>query len=299
MISIVVPFLNEEESLKELYERIITSFKEQKEFEIIFVNDGSTDTSLEIVLELAKKDKRVKVVSFKRNKGKSAALMAGFKKASGEIVITMDADLQDQPEEIGKLLNKLDEGFDLVTGWKKKRYDKKIFVCFSRIFNWVIRKTTNLQIHDINCGFKVCRREVVESLSLYGDFYRFIPVLAAQEGFRVGEIEISHASRKYGHSKYGFSKFFKGFFDLTAVLFLINFKTKPFRLFGTAGISLFALGSVILTYLTIIWFSGQTIGRRPLLIFGMLLVIVGIQLFSLGLIAELLVDSREGRKEND
>ncbi len=296
MISIIIPFLNEEDSLKELYGRLISSLKEQQEFEIIFVNDGSTDTSLEIVFELAKKDKRIKIVSFKRNKGKSAALTAGFEKAKGERIITMDADLQDQPEEINKLIKKLDEGFDLVSGWKKKRYDKKIFVCFSRIFNWLIRKTTNLQIHDINCGFKAYKREVVDNLNLYGDFYRFIPVLAAQEGFNVGEVEISHAERKYGHSKYGVSKFFKGFFDLTIVLFLINFKTKPFRLFGTAGISLFTLGTIILTYLTIIWFSGQAIGRRPLLIFGMLLVIVGIQLFSLGLIAELLVSVKEENK---
>lgn len=297
MISIIIPFLNEEQSLTELYQRLIAVLK--KEFEIIFVNDGSTDNSFKVAQELAKKDGRIKLISFIRNKGKSAALTAGFEKARGEIIITMDADLQDQPEEINKLLKKLNEGFDLVSGWKKKRYDKKIFVYFSRFFNWLIRKTTKLQIHDINCGFKVYRREVVENLYLYGDLYRFIPILAAKEGFKVGEVEINHALRKYGQSKYGLSKFFKGFFDLTAVLFLINFKTKPFRLFGTAGISLFGLGSVILGYLTAVWFSGESIGRRPLLIFGMLLVIVGIQLFSLGLIAELLVSVKEGKKKDD
>ncbi len=297
MISVIIPFLNEEQSLTELYQRLVKVLK--KEFEIVFVNDGSTDNSFKIAQELARKDNRIKLISFKRSKGKSATLTAGFEKARGEIIITMDADLQDQPEEINKLMEKLNEGFDLVSGWKKKRYDKKIFVCFSRFFNWIIRKTTKLQIHDINCGFKIYRREVVENLNLYGDLYRFIPVLAAEEGFKIGEVEVSHAPRKYGQSKYGFSKFFKGFFDLTTILFLINFKTKPFRLFGTAGISLFGLGFAILVYLTVVWFSGESIGRRPLLIFGILLVIVGIQLFSLGLIAELLVSVNESKKEND
>ncbi|PIQ70361.1 glycosyltransferase [Candidatus Shapirobacteria bacterium CG03_land_8_20_14_0_80_40_19] len=297
MISVIIPFLNEEQSLTELYQRLTAVLK--KEFEIIFVNDGSTDNSLKVVQELAEKDGRIRLINFIRNKGKSAALTAGFKKARGEIIITMDADLQDQPEEINKLLEKLKDGYDLVSGWKKKRYDKKIIVYFSRLFNWIIRKTTKLQIHDINCGFKAYRREVAENLSLYGDLYRFIPILAAKEGFKIGETEISHALRRYGRSKYGFSKFFKGFFDLTTVLFLINFKTKPFRLFGTAGISLFGLGSAILVYLTAVWFSGESIGRRPLLIFGMLLVIVGIQLFSLGLMAELLVSVKEGKKKDD
>jgi len=296
MISVVIPFFNEEKSLEELYQRLIASL-ENSELQIIFVDDGSTDRSLKIAEKVAEKDDRVKLVTFRRNKGKSAALMAGFKKAQGELIITMDADLQDQPEEISKLMAKLNEGYDLVSGWKKKRNDPKISVYFSRVFNWIIRRTTGVIIHDINCGFKIYRREVVESLNLYGDFYRFIPILAAQEGYRVGEIEVLHSARKYGQSKYGFSKFFKGFFDLTTVLFLINFKTKPFRLFGTAGISLFGLGVVICLYLTAVWFSGEPIGRRPLLVLGILLVIVGIQLFSLGLIAELLVNSKETQKE--
>lgn len=298
MISVIIPFLNEKASLKELYQRVIKVLGKGK-LEIIFINDGSTDGSLAIAEEIAQKDERVKIVSFRRNKGKSVALMAGFKKVQGDLIITMDADLQDQPEEINKLIEKLNEGFDLVSGWKKKRYDKKIFVWFSRFFNWVIRETTGVAIHDVNCGFKVYKKEVVNGLNLYGDIYRFIPILAAKEGFRVGEIEIEHAPRKYGRSKYGFSKFFEGFFDLVTILFLINFKTKPFRLFGTVGISLFGLGSAILVYLTLIWFSGESIGRRPLLIFGMLLVIVGIQLFSLGLIAELLISVNESKKEND
>jgi len=298
MISIIIPFLNEEKSIDELYQRI-SGFLNKKDFEIIFVNDGSSDKSLEIVQKIINKDKKTSLISFKRNKGKSLALMAGFKKAQGDIIITMDADLQDQPEEIGKLITKLDEGYDLVSGWKKKRNDPGVFVVFSRIFNWLIRKTTKLPVHDINCGFKIYKREVIENLVLYGDFYRFIPILAAQEGFKVGEIEVVHAPRKYGKSKYGFSKFFKGFFDLLTVLFLINFENKPFHLFGTAGISLFGLGFFILTYLTGLWFSGESIGRRPLLIFGMLLMIVGIQLFSLGLLAELLVKRKVIETKND
>lgn len=295
MLSVIIPVYNEEKSLNELYLRIVDAL-EKKDFEIIFVNDGSVDDSVKIIDELVKKDKRVSKVNFKRNKGKSAVLMEGFKEAKGELIVTLDADLQDHPEEIKNLVEKIDDGYDLVSGWKKQRNDPLVFVLFSHFFNWIIRKTTGVKLHDINCGLKIYRREVVESLHLYGDLYRFIPVLAAKEGFRIGEIEVDHSPRKYGHSKYGIAKFFRGFFDLMTVLFLTNFRVKPFHFFGTAGISLFSIGLIICFYLSIIWAMGQAIGRRPLLIFGILLIIVGIQLFSLGLIAELMVAGERDRK---
>jgi len=297
MISIIVPVYNEEKSLNELYSRTVDSLG-KNDFEIIFINDGSTDDSGKIIGTLVKKDKRVKEINFRRNKGKSAVLTAGFNQAKGELVVTLDADLQDHPEEIKKLIEKLNDGYDLVSGWKKQRNDPPVFVLFSQLFNWVIRKTTGLEIHDINCGLKIYKKEVVDSLHLYGALYRFIPVLAAKEGFRVGEVEVDHSPRKYGHSKYGFSKFFKGSFDLMTVLFLTNFQVKPFHFFGTVGISLFSTGLIICFYLSAIWVLGQPIGRRPLLILGILLIIVGIQLFSLGLIAELMIANGRGRKEN-
>lgn len=297
MISIIIPFLNEEQSLGELYQRLLNSL-EDRNFEIIFVNDGSTDSSKEVVEEIVKNDKRVRLFSLRRNKGKSVALMTGFEKAKGEVIVTMDADLQDRPEEIEKLIQKLNEGYDLVSGWKKRRNDPEIFVLSSQVFNWIIRRTTGVMIHDINCGFKIYRKEVIENLNLYGDLYRFIPILAATESFKAGEVEVNHSPRKYGKSKYGMSKFFKGFFDLLAVLFLLNFQNNPMRLFGSVGISLFGLGSAILVYLTGLWFMGESIGRRPLLIFGILLVIVGIQLLSLGLLAELLVSNSKITKKN-
>lgn len=297
MISILVPVYNEEKSLNELYSRVVDSLG-KNDFEIIFINDGSSDGSGKIIETLARKDKRVKQINFKRNKGKSAVLTEGFEQAKGELIVTLDADLQDHPEEIKELIRKLNDGYDLVSGWKKQRNDPTVFVLFSRLFNWVIRKTTGIKLHDINCGLKIYRKEVVKNLHLYGDLYRFIPVLAAKEGFRVGEIEVDHSPRKYGHSKYGFSKFFKGFFDLMTVLFLTNFQVKPFHFFGTVGISLFSAGLIICFYLSAIWVLGQPIGKRPLLILGILLIIVGIQLFSLGLIAELMIANGRGRKEN-
>lgn len=292
MISLVIPVFNEEKSLDELYERVVKALK-GRAFELIFVNDGSTDRSGQLIEKLKAKDKRISLVTFRQNQGKSRALMAGFRQSRGEIVVTLDADLQDQPEEIKKLLGKLEEGFDLICGWKKKREDPWLNVLFSRFFNLVIGLTTKVSLHDINCGLKAFRRETVENLNLYGDLYRFIPVLAAKEGFRVSEVEVSHASRKYGTSKYGISKFIRGFFDLFTILFLTNFKTRPLHLFGFLGGAMITLGIIICLYLTILWFSGQAIGGRPLLFLGILLIISGVQLFTSGLLAELIFHTRE------
>lgn len=295
MISVIVPLFNEEGSLKELYRRISNTLKKEK-FEIIFVDDGSFDGSGDIIENIVVEDKKVKLITFKKNRGKSAALMAGFRKAEGEILVTLDADLQDRPEEIPRLLDKLNEGHDLVSGWKKERKDPLLFVFFSRLFNYVVGLASNVKLHDINCGLKVYRREIVRNLNLYGDLYRFIPLLEAREGYKVAEITVAHDSRKYGKSKYGLSKFYKGFFDLFTILFLINFKSRPFHFFGGIGLLLFSSGFIICFYLTIIWFMGQSIGRRPLLIFGILLLISGIQLFTSGLLAELIISKKQEDK---
>ncbi len=294
MISLVIPVFNEEKSLKELYERVVKALK-GKTLELIFVNDGSTDGSESVVKELQKKDERIVLISFRRNQGKSQALTAGFERSRGEIVVSLDADLQDQPEEIPKLLEKLEGGFDLVCGWKKERKDPWLNVFLSQLFNLAIRLTTRVSLHDINCGLKAFKREVVKSLNFYGDLYRFIPILAAKEGFRVTELKVSHAPRQYGVSKYGVSKSIRGFFDLFTILFLTNFKTKPLHLFGFLGLSIVGLGIIICLYLTALWFSGQSIGNRPLLFLGILLIITGIQLFTSGLLAELIFHTRESR----
>ena len=227
-ISFIVPVFNEEKSLHELYQRIARSFKDQ-DYEIIFVNDGSTDGSLTEINKLIRKDNKVLCVSFRNNQGKSQALMAGFKKALGETVVTLDADLQDRPEEIHKLLKTMEEGYDLVSGWKKKRRDPLMNVIFSRLGGKVIEKLGGVKIHDINCGLKVYKKELAKSLHLYGDLYRFIPLMAAADGYQVGEAEVVHDPRKYGRSKYGPSKFFRSFFDLFTVLFLNKFKSRPFH----------------------------------------------------------------------
>lgn len=289
MISIVVPVFNEEKSLKELYQRIDKVLKGS--WEIIFVDDGSTDSSALQVLKIAEKDKRVSLASLSRHLGKSKALMRGFQDAKGEIIVTLDADLQDEPEEIPKLLTKIEEGYDLVSGWKKQRKDFFLVVLFSRIFNFFIARIASLKIHDINCGFKAYKRNVVTSLNLYGDLYRFIPILAANEGFRITEVEVKHAPRKYGHSKYSLAKGFRGILDLFTILFLTKFKNKPLHFFGSAGFLSFLAGLAISLYLTILWLQGEAIGRRPLLILGILLLIIGIQLFTTGLLAELIVNT--------
>lgn len=289
MISIIIPVFNEEQSLNELHSRILECLKGK--MEIIFVDDGSTDSSLKIIENLAGKDKRVKFVSLGKNFGKSKALMAGIKNSKGEILVTIDADLQDDPAEIPRLLNKIRKGYDLVVGWKKKRKDSLGIIIASRIFNCFVSRLSGVKLHDINCGLKVLTKETAESFNLYGDLYRFIPILAANKGFKVTEVEIKHFPRRYGRSKYGVSKLYRGFFDFFTVLFLTKFKTRPLHFFGFLGSSLFFTGVLICSYLTILWFQGESIGRRPLLILGILLIIVGIQLFSTGLLAELIVSN--------
>lgn len=298
-ISVVIPLYNEEESLRPLYNELKKSLKSIPcEHEIIFVDDGSTDKSLNVIKELARIDNKVHYLSFRTNYGKSAALQMGFKHASGDVIITMDADLQDDPEEIPNLLTKLEEGYDLVSGWKKKRFDPFIKRYSSKFFNFVTRFFSKVKIHDFNCGLKAYRRAVVQSINVYGELHRYIPVLAGWKGFSVSEIVVKHHPRRYGKTKFGISRFFKGFLDLITVIFTIRFIKRPMHLFGFVGLLTALLGGFIslwLTYEKI--FLGRGINNRPIFFLGILLIIVGIQFFAIGLLGELFVHNFQSDKE--
>ncbi len=288
MISIVVPFFNERESLPHLYERLKNTFKEV-DVEFVFVDDGSTDGGFSIIEEIAKTDKRVKGISFRRNFGKSAALSAGFKKATGDIIVTLDADLQDNPEEVPKLIKKIEEGCDLVVGWKYPRHDPLSKRLPSKVINAVTSFFTGLKIHDMNSGLKVMRREVVEEVQIYGELHRFFPSLAFMKGFKVDEVKVRHSERKFGSSKFGPKRFLSGIFDLSTVLFLGKFGKKPLHFFGIFGLFLILIGLIINGYIAYLRFRyGGIMGRLPLLLLGILNVVVGVQFFSIGLIGELL-----------
>ena len=293
-ISAVIPLYNEEESLSELHEQIRSVLNtEGWSYEIIFVDDGSRDGSLRVLNEIAARDENVRVISFRRNYGKSAALATGFRAARGDYVITMDADLQDSPQEIPALVARIDEGYDLVTGWKKKRHDPISKTWPSKLFNFVTGKLSGIRLHDFNCGLKAYRRIVVEELPVYGELHRFLPVLAYKLGYRISEIPVTHRARKYGHSKFGGKRFLNGFFDLLTVLFISDFTRAPLHLFGLIGLICTGLGLIVNLYLTIGKFMGTPIGNRPLLFLGVLLMVIGVQFFSFGLIAEMMANSRE------
>lgn len=293
-ISLVIPLFNEEESLDELTRRVTEQLnKISNQTEIIFIDDGSTDRSFETLLELKNKYTNLKIVRFRKNFGKSAALSEGFKRASGEIVITMDADLQDDPAEIPHLIKKINENFDLVSGWKKKRHDPITKTLPSKLYNYITCVLTGIDIHDFNCGLKAYRNEVIKAIPVYGELHRYLPVLAHWQGFRVGEIVVQHHARKFGKSKFGVRRFFSGFFDLLTVLFITRYRQKPLHLFGFLGLLASVTGFFILSYLTVLWFQGHGIGQRPLLFLGVLLLIVGVQSFSLGLIGEMLTSTRD------
>jgi len=289
-ISVVIPGLNEEENLLPLYEGLSRTLGEVgKEYEIVFIDDGSTDNSYQILERLHAKDQEhVRVIQFRRNFGKTAALAAGFEQAQGQLIITMDADLQDDPAEIPKLLTRLEEGYDLVVAWRRERRDPLSKRLPSRIFNGVVSLLTRLRLHDVNCGFKVLRREVAGSLKLYGELHRFIPVLAYWRGYKVGELEVVHQPRRHGRSKYGLERLGRGFVDFLVVLFLTYYLKHPLQLFGAIGGALFLVGNAICFYLTVLWFRGEGIGYRPLLFAGILAMIVGVQVVSIGLLGEMI-----------
>ena len=296
MISVVVPLLNEESSLEELHAEIARALEPRSEpFELVFVDDGSTDGSHSVLARLHEEHENVVVVRLRRNFGKAAALQAGFLEARGEIIVTIDADLQDDPAEIPQLLAKLDEGFDLVSGWKTRRNDPFLRRLFSRVFNWTTALISGVRLHDVNCGLKAYRAEVVQGMRLYGELHRFIPVLAAYQGYRVAEIAVNHRARRHGRSRYGLERYLRGFFDLLSVTFMGRYRYRPLHLFGGIGLLMGAVGFVVLAYLSVLWFLGQGIGGRPLFFLGVLLVVVGIQLVSLGLLSELITSQHEER----
>jgi glycosyltransferase involved in cell wall biosynthesis len=288
-LSIVIPAYNEAESFPELLEQIREAVEPMNmQYEIIVVDDGSNDDSLKVLRQLKQKYPQLKVISFRRNYGKSAALSVGFREVQGRYVVTMDADLQDDPHEIPNLIAKLEEGYDLVSGWKKKRHDPISKTVPSRLFNFVTSRLTGIRIHDFNCGLKAYRQDVVKDLQVYGELHRFLPVLAHWNGFRVSEIAVQHHPRKYGKTKFGLSRFFNGFFDLMTVLFITRYKTSPLHIFGMMGLISFLLGFGIELYLTIRWFMGESIKNRPLFFFGILTIIVGVQFIVFGLLGEML-----------
>ncbi len=294
-ISIVIPLYNEAESLPELYQRIHEVMQELVvPYEILFIDDGSTDNSFEVLTELYKNNHHIRVYQFRRNFGKSAALATGFARARGDIIITMDADLQDDPHEIPALLDKLNEGYDLVSGWKKKRHDPFIKKYTSRIFNRATAWMSGLYIHDFNCGLKAYRREVVKSVQIYGQLHRYIPMLAHLQGFRVAEIPVQHHARKYGTTKFGMSRFAAGMFDLITTTFLTRFNKRPLHLFGSMGLISFTSGSFICLYLAWYWlFVESRLSNRPILFLGILLIMVGVQFFSIGLLGEMITESKK------
>ena len=296
MISVVVPALNEEGSLEELYQEIAAALEQRDEpFEVVFVDDGSTDGSMSVLSRLNDQLPNVVVIHLRRNFGKAAALKAGFLEARGEVVVTIDADLQDDPAEIPQLLAKLDEGFDLVSGWKTRRNDPFLRRVFSRVFNWTTGAISGVRLHDVNCGLKAYRAEVLQDMRLYGELHRFIPVLASYQGYRIAEVSVNHRPRQHGRSRYGPERYLRGFFDLLSVTFMGRYRYRPLHLFGGIGMLMGAIGFIVLTYLTVIWFWGAGIGTRPLLTLGVLLLVVGIQFVSLGLISELITSQHEER----
>lgn len=293
-VSIVIPVYNERESLNPLYAQLKPVLENLgKTYEIILVDDGSTDRSFSILEKLHGQDHNVKAIQLRRNFGKAAALSAGFACARGKIIITMDADLQDDPREIPNFIEKLDEGYDLVSGWRFKRQDPVSRTLPSKLFNSLTATLTGVKVHDFNCGFKAFRKEVIENLDLYGELHRYIPALAHWKGFKVGEIKVEHHPRAHGKSKYGVTRLFRGLTDLFTVMFLTKYMKKPLHLFGAVGVLLLLMGLVINIYLAILWFLGQGIGTRPLLLLGVLLMLVGFQIISTGLIGEMIVSTRD------
>ncbi len=297
-LSIVIPVYNEAESLEELHAQIErVAVENSLDLEILFIDDGSRDGSWTTIEQLAAKDQRVRGVRFRRNFGKAAALTAGIRIASGDLILMMDADLQDDPSEIPQFIQKLNEGFDVVNGWKVRRLDPWHKVYPSRVFNWMIARMTGLKLHDHNCGLKLFRAEVGHEIRIYGELHRFIPVLANARGFRVTELPVNHRARQFGHSKYGFNRFVRGFLDLMTVTFLIAYGRRPQHMLGAAGLISFSLGLAGLMYLAVIWslmnvfhvLEHQPIGERPLLTYSIAFTLLGAQAVSLGLLAELIV----------
>ena len=292
-LSIIIPLFNEEKSLSPLCSQLKSVLKSLgKSYEIIFVDDGSGDNSWSVLEKLHATDKDIKSIQFRKNSGKAAALSAGFKYAKGKVIITMDADLQDDPDEIPKFIKKLNEGYDLLSGWRFKRQDPISKTLPSKIFNYLTSRSTGVGIHDFNCGFKAYRKEVIKDVEVYGELHRYIPALAHWKGYRVGEMKVRHHPRAHGKSKYGIVRLFRGFTDLLTVMFLTRYMKKPLHLFGSIGLLLLLVGLIVNVYFVILWLLGQGGWVRPLLLLGVLLMLIGFQVVSTGLIGEIIVSTR-------
>jgi glycosyltransferase involved in cell wall biosynthesis len=298
-VSVVIPGLNEGESLAELARRVHVALDPIGAYELIFVDDGSTDDSWQRIVALHEQYPNVRGVSLRRNFGKAMALTAGFRASTAPVLIMMDADLQDDPGDLPRFLDKIREGFDVVVGWKVKRQDPLNRRVLSKLFNGTVSWLTNVELHDMNCGFKAFRREVIETVPIYGDLFRFIPALASAQGFRISEIPVTHHSRQYGRSRYGLERLLRGVFDLVSVLFLIRYSHRPMHLFGLVGLVLGFAGLLVNAYLSVLWFEGRGIGSRPLLMLGVLLTLIGVQFASLGLLGEFLTYQGQKRGYRD
>jgi len=299
MFSIVIPVFNEENSLNELVSRIkdVTDTL-AKPYEIIFINDGSTDKSQEVIDKLSRDYNNIHSITFRKNFGKSAALNAGFKHVKYDIIFTMDADLQDDPIEIPRFLEEVQNGYDLVTGWKENRLDPKEKTVPSKLFNAMTSKMSGLKLNDYNCGFKCYKKEVLEEIDLYGELHRFVPFLAHKKGFKVKEIPVLHHERKHGVSKFGFERYARGFFDLLTVVFITNYINRPMHLFGGIGSLFFGLGLILFSYLFFgRWIMGESIGSSPLFLISIFLLGSGVQIFIVGMLAELIVHNKERDKK--
>jgi glycosyltransferase involved in cell wall biosynthesis len=291
-ISIVTPVFDERESLPQLYAELTSVLSALgKRYEIVFIDDGSSDGSVEYCRDLVARDPHVVLVELRRRFGKATALQAGFASVSGDVVVTLDADLQDDPKEIPRFLEELDKGYDLVSGWKRDRHDPLSKTLPSKLFNRVTSAVGGLRLKDYNCGFKAYRREVTDNLHIYGELYRYIPLVVHSNGFKVGEIPVCHRPRRYGNSKYGIERFLRGALDLFTITFLSAFKKRPLHLFGPIGLAIGAIGFLIDAYLAVLWFGGEYIGGRPLLLLGTLMIIVGVQILVFGLLGELITST--------
>lgn len=291
-VAVIVPVMNEEATIAALAERILATSAASDTFRlvaILFIDDGSSDATWERILAASRLDGRVRGVRLRRNFGKATALQIGVRETEADIVITMDGDLQDDPDELPRFVAAVQSGFDVVSGWKRTRHDPLGKTLPSKLFNRITSWASGIPLHDFNCGFKAYRREVFDTVHLYGELHRFVPVLAHASGFSVGEIEVTHHPRRFGHSKYGARRFLRGLLDLFTVLTLTRYGRKPGHLFGAGGLLLGTLGIGILGWLSILWLLGHAIGDRPLLQLGVLLVLVGVQLLMFGLLAELMI----------
>ncbi len=299
-VTVLVPVKDEAETVAELCARVAAVLERLgKSFEIIFIDDGSRDGTPARVREVHARDPRVKLVRLRRNFGKAAALCAGFDHSNGRVIITMDGDLQDDPDEIPRFLATLEEKeLDLVSGWKRRRHDPVSKTVPSRLFNWVTRVLAQVDLHDFNCGFKAYRREVLAEIAVYGELHRYIPVLASRRGFAVGEIEVTHHPRRHGVSKYGWDRFYKGLLDLITVLFITRYTRRPLHLFGAIGLLFLAGGVGINSYLAVLWFGGEDLSDRPLLQLGILLMVLGIQVLTTGLIGEMITFKNFRRRDS-